>query len=96
MEWAAIHAITLISQPQFNYKRIGYLAMAQCFHETTDVIIMTTQAFKKDLTSSNQYEVGLAISCLANICTPDLARDLVSDVEALLNSSRFVFNTNMY
>lgn len=35
-----------------------------------------------------QYETGAAISCLANIVTPDLAQDLLSDVYGLMNSSR--------
>ena len=40
------------------------------------------------MTSSNIYEAGLAIDCLSNICTPDLARDLAADVVSMLNSSR--------
>jgi len=88
MEWAAFPIIQLMSQPQFQYKRIGYLAASMAFHQNTDALIMTTQQFKKDLASSDQYAAGLAITCLANIATPDLARDLVSDVVTLLNSSR--------
>lgn len=42
----------------------------------------------QDMTSSNIYEAGIAIDCLANICTPDLARDLAADVVSHLNSSR--------
>ncbi len=32
--------------------------------------------------------MGLAIQCLSNICTPDLARDLVSEIVTLLNSTK--------
>lgn len=42
----------------------------------------------QDMTSPNLYEAGLAISCLSNICTPDLARDLAADVVTMLNSAR--------
>jgi len=35
-----------------------------------------------------QYEIGAAVSCLANIVTPDLAQDLLADVYGLINSSR--------
>jgi len=44
--------------------------------------------FKKDFGDANPYVVGLAINCLANICTTDLARDLVSDIVQLMTSNR--------
>eukprot|EP01080_Neovahlkampfia_damariscottae_P011638 gene11638-4879_t len=88
MSWASFHIVEVMSSPVFSHKRVGYLAASQCFNETTDVIIMTTQLIKKDLLSSNQYEAGVAISCLSNIVTPDLAKDLVSDVVTLVNSTR--------
>lgn len=30
------------------------------------------------MTSSNIYDAGIALSCLSNICTHDLARDLAA------------------
>jgi hypothetical protein len=44
--------------------------------------------FVQDINSSNQYETGIALNALANICTPDLAQDLAADVLALLSSSK--------
>ncbi len=38
--------------------------------------------------SPNDYEVGLAANCLANIATCDLSRDVLSDVVALLQHQR--------
>lgn len=38
--------------------------------------------------SRNQYETGLAIGCLSNICTEELARDLAPDIVGLLSSTR--------
>ena len=40
------------------------------------------------MTSANVWDGGVALNCLANICTPDLARDLAADVVSLLNSAR--------
>jgi hypothetical protein len=37
------------------------------------------------VTEGLQYETGAAISCLANICTPDLANDLLSDLYGMMN-----------
>jgi AP-3 complex subunit delta-1 len=42
----------------------------------------------QDMTSSNIWESGVALNCLSNICTPDLARDLAADVVSLLSSSK--------
>lgn len=64
--------------------------VAQSFTESTDVILLTTNLFKKEFSSSsnNQYEIGMAINCLANIATKDLARDCISDLVVLMNHSR--------
>lgn len=88
MEWAAFHVVEVMADSNFQNKRIGYLAAAQCFTPNTDVIALTTNLFKKEMNSNNQFETGMALNCLSNVCTPDLARDLVSDVIALLGSSR--------
>eukprot|EP00670_Eutreptiella_braarudii_P010511 CAMPEP_0174311324 /NCGR_PEP_ID=MMETSP0810-20121108/3647_1 /TAXON_ID=73025 ORGANISM="Eutreptiella gymnastica-like, Strain CCMP1594" /NCGR_SAMPLE_ID=MMETSP0810 /ASSEMBLY_ACC=CAM_ASM_000659 /LENGTH=1186 /DNA_ID=CAMNT_0015419545 /DNA_START=23 /DNA_END=3583 /DNA_ORIENTATION=- len=88
MEWAAFHVVEVMADQNFQHKRIGYLAAAQSFTPNTDVIALTTNLFKKEMSSNNQFETGMALNCLSNVCTTDLARDLVSDVIALLASSR--------
>ena len=67
-----------------------YLSAFQSFTESTDVILLTTNLFKKEFSSAtnNQYEIGMAINCLANIATKDLARDCISDLVVLMNHSR--------
>lgn len=55
------------------------------------MILLTTNLFKKEFTNninSNQYEVGMAINCLANIATKDLARDCIGDLVSLMNHSK--------
>ena len=37
------------------------------------------------------YEIGLALSCLSNIVTPDLARDLLQDITTLMSKSRIPY-----
>lgn len=90
VSWASFAIVEVMSQPRFAHKRIGYLAANQSFNESTDVILLTTNLFKKEFTSStnNQYEMSMAINCLANIATPDLARDCISDLVILMNHSR--------
>ena len=87
-DYGAFHVIEVMADPQFNNKRTGYVAASLTFNEHTDVLPLVTALLKKDLMSNNQYEVGLALYCLASVCTPDLAKDLVSDVVNLLSNQR--------
>eukprot|EP01119_Soliformovum_irregulare_P006547 TRINITY_DN1867_c0_g1_i1.p1 TRINITY_DN1867_c0_g1~~TRINITY_DN1867_c0_g1_i1.p1 ORF type:complete len:1143 (+),score=392.91 TRINITY_DN1867_c0_g1_i1:240-3431(+) len=77
-----------MSQPKFTSKRVGYLAASQSYDDKTDVTLLATHLIRKDMTSANQFEAGVAASCLANICTPELAKDLAADVVTMLNSGR--------
>lgn len=55
------------------------------------MVLLTTNLFKKEFSNSSnisQYEVGLAINCLANIATKELARDCISDLVTLMNHQR--------
>uniref|UniRef100_A0A803MIF1 AP-3 complex subunit delta n=1 Tax=Chenopodium quinoa TaxID=63459 RepID=A0A803MIF1_CHEQI len=87
ISWAAFHVVEVISYPQFNLKRIGYLAASATFNESTEVLLLVTNQFRKDLSSSNDFEVSLAIQCLSVIGTPDLCRDLCNDLFTLLSST---------
>lgn len=89
MSWAAFHVVEVMSSSKFQFKRIGYLGASQSFTPTTPFLMLCTNLFKKDFTSKEVYESSLALSVLSNVCTPDLARDLVADVSSMLNSSRY-------
>jgi AP-3 complex subunit delta-1 len=88
MDWASFRAIEVIANSTFMHKRIGYLAASQSFSENTDVILLITNLIRKDCLSTNMYDGGIALNCLSNICTPDLARDLVPDIVSMLSSAR--------
>mmetsp|Transcript_6953 Transcript_6953/g.15124 ORF Transcript_6953/g.15124 Transcript_6953/m.15124 type:complete len:167 (-) Transcript_6953:990-1490(-) len=82
VSWAAFAIVEVMAQQKFAHRRIGYLAANQSFDEHTDVILLTTNLFKKEFTSTSShqgghYEVGIALNSLANIATRDLARDCI-------------------
>uniref|UniRef100_A0A4W6G5X8 AP-3 complex subunit delta-1 n=1 Tax=Lates calcarifer TaxID=8187 RepID=A0A4W6G5X8_LATCA len=85
VSWAAFNIVEVMSSSKFTYKRIGYLAASQCFHESTDVIMLTTNQIRKDLSSPNQYDTGVALTGLSCFVTPDLARDLANDIMTLVS-----------
>lgn len=88
MSWAAFHVVEVMSSSRFAHKRIGYHAASLSFHDATPVLLLITNQLRKDLSSTNEYEVSLALECLSRIATADLARDLTPEVFTLLSSSK--------
>ncbi|XP_056614470.1 AP-3 complex subunit delta-1 isoform X2 [Triplophysa dalaica] len=88
VSWAAFNIVEVMSSSKFTFKRIGYLAASQCFHEGTDVIMLTTNQIRKDLSSPNQYDTGVALTGLSCFVTPDLARDLANDIMTLMSHTK--------
>ncbi|XP_014674956.1 PREDICTED: LOW QUALITY PROTEIN: AP-3 complex subunit delta-1-like [Priapulus caudatus] len=88
ISWAAFNVIEVMSSPKFTFKRSGYLTAAQCFHEGTDVMMLTTNMIRKDLNSSNTYDAAVALTGLSCFLTSDLARDLANDIMTLMASTK--------
>lgn len=84
ISWASFNIIEVMASTKYCEKRIGYLTATQSFTDETDVLMLTTNMIRKDLQSSNLYDVGVALSGLACFATTDLARDLVNDVVNLV------------
>ena len=90
MSWASFPTIEVMSSPRFAHKRIGYLAASQGFTQDTEVILLTTNLLQKELRGAvgggmnGVYEAGLAINCISNIVTEDLARDLLPELTNLI------------
>ncbi|KAG8807243.1 AP-3 complex subunit delta, partial [Serendipita sp. 399] len=87
LTWANFNIIEVMSSQKYHLKTIGYLAASQSFSEHTDVLMLTTNLLKKDL-SSTPADVALALNGLSHFVTPDLARDLTQELNAMLNHSR--------
>ncbi|ODQ78080.1 hypothetical protein BABINDRAFT_163105 [Babjeviella inositovora NRRL Y-12698] len=88
MAWANFQVLEVMASAKFQQKRIGYLAAMQTFKDDTDILILATNQLKKDLSAARAPEVGLALSGVAAIVTPSLARDLVDDVVRMLSHSK--------
>ncbi|ETW86760.1 hypothetical protein HETIRDRAFT_166278 [Heterobasidion irregulare TC 32-1] len=87
MSWASFHVVEVMSSPKYHLKSVGYLGATQSFGQDTDVLMLTTNLLKKDLTS-NPSDVAVTLNGLSHIISPDLARDLSRDLVAMLNHSR--------
>ena len=76
----------LIASPRFPEKRIGYLGMLLLLSEDADVLMLSTNSLKNDLTSQNRFVAGLALCTIGNLATPDMSRDLAPEVDKHLKS----------
>ena len=95
-----IECVKLLASPRFADKRLGYLGTMLLLDENQEVLTLVTNSLQKytrcqgfsllmesDLQHSNQNIVGLALCTLGNISSPEMARDLFSEVEKLLSAS---------
>ncbi|KAF7302704.1 AP-3 complex subunit delta [Mycena chlorophos] len=87
MKWASFNVVEVMSSPRFHLKSVGYLAAVQSFDQDTDVLMLTTNLFKKDLTST-PTDIAVTLNGLSHIVTPDLGRDLTPELMTMLTHSR--------
>ncbi|KAI0271465.1 Ap3d1 protein [Gloeopeniophorella convolvens] len=87
MSWASFHVVEVMSSSKYHLKAVGYLAAIQSFGPDTDVLMLTTNLLKKDLTSSPN-DIAISLNGLSHTVTPDLARDLSHDIVTMLSHSR--------
>ncbi|XP_050376342.1 AP-3 complex subunit delta [Argentina anserina] len=90
MSFAAFHVVELLSSTRFSHKKVAYHAASHSFHDSTPVLVLITHQLRKDLASSNEFEVSLALECLSRIATVDLARDLSQQCFTLLASAKMM------
>ncbi|XP_022737832.1 AP-3 complex subunit delta-like [Durio zibethinus] len=88
MSFATFHALEVLSSPRFSHKKIAYHGISLSFHDSTPVLLLITNHLRKDLTSTNEFEVSLSLQCLSRIANVDLARDLTPEVFILLSSNK--------
>ncbi|CAD7927303.1 unnamed protein product [Amoebophrya sp. A120] len=89
--WASFAIVDCMSRcEKMSLRRPAYLAAAFCFQEKNDLGLMLINHFKKSLMSGKKTptELGIALSNLAVICTPDMGRELIQDLCSLLSSNK--------
>lgn len=82
-----VECLKLLASPRFADKRLGYLAVMLLLDENQEVLTLLTNSLDNDMQHPNTFIVGLALTCLGNIASPELARDLYNDVEKIIKTT---------
>ncbi|CAH2355265.1 AP-1 complex subunit gamma-1 [[Candida] railenensis] len=82
-----VECLKLLSSPRFADKRLGYLATMLLLDENQEVLTLLTNSLDNDMQHPNSFIVGLALCCLGNIASPELARDLYSNVDKIITTN---------
>lgn len=86
-EFGQMEVVKLIAQAEYGAKRIGYLTLAVVLDETHEVLTLAENHIKRDLVNSNSFVQAIALDVVANVAGEDMARDVLHEVETLLDSS---------
>jgi hypothetical protein len=79
--------IEVMSQGEFVLKRPAMFVISLA-PRTDPAVLLTTNIFLKNLSSLNHFEVGAALSCLASLCTVDMAPVLSGPVLNQITANR--------
>lgn len=86
-----VECLKLLVSPRFADKRLGYLAAMLLLDENQEVLTLLTNSLDNDMGHHNKFIVALALGCLGNLASPELARDLYANVEKIIDSSNSIY-----
>jgi AP-1 complex subunit gamma-1 len=87
-QFGQVETIKLVASPDYTEKRIGYMALSQLMNESSELLMMVTQAVKNDLNSTtSNFIVALGLTAIAEISTEDMCRELYTEVKKLMRST---------
>ena len=89
-EFIHMTCISLLASQNFTQKRLAYLGICMLLDEKSDILLLSSNIIKKDLSSNNKYIVAAALNTIGEIGTPDMCRDTCPEIIKCLNS------TNVY
>lgn len=86
IDFGHMEAVNLLSSNKYTEKQIGYLFISVLIGATNDLMKLVIQAIRNDLASRNPVHITLALQCVANIGSREMAEGLSVDIPKLLVS----------
>ncbi|KAJ8894951.1 hypothetical protein PR048_000258 [Dryococelus australis] len=86
IDFGHMEAVNLLSSNKYSEKQIGYLFISVLVNTNSDLIKLIIQSIKNDLASRNPVHVSLALQCIANIGSKEMAEAFGHEIPKLLVS----------
>lgn len=90
IDFGHMEAVNLLSSNKYTEKQIGYLFISVLVSESNDLMKLVIQSIKNDLSSRNPIHVNLALQCIANIGSAEMAEELGQVIPKLLVSGETI------
>uniref|UniRef100_A0A8B9HKL3 Clathrin adaptor alpha/beta/gamma-adaptin appendage Ig-like subdomain domain-containing protein n=1 Tax=Astyanax mexicanus TaxID=7994 RepID=A0A8B9HKL3_ASTMX len=84
IDFGHMEAVNLLSSNKYTEKQIGYLFISVLVNSNSDLIRLINNAIKNDLSSRNPTYMNLALHCIANVGSREMAEAFASEVPRIL------------
>ncbi|KAM8762594.1 AP-2 complex subunit alpha-2 isoform 3-T3 [Acanthopagrus schlegelii] len=84
IDFGHMEAVNLLSSNKYTEKQIGYLFISVLVNSNSDLIRLINNAIKNDLGSRNPTFMNLALHCIANVGSREMAEAFASEIPSIL------------
>ncbi|XP_075965896.1 AP-2 complex subunit alpha-2-like isoform X1 [Anarhichas minor] len=84
IDFGHMEAVNLLSSNKYTEKQIGYLFISVLVNSNSDLIRLINNGLKNDLNSRNPTFMNLALHCIANVGSREMAEAFASQIPSIL------------
>ncbi|XP_069037879.1 AP-2 complex subunit alpha-2 isoform X2 [Lepisosteus oculatus] len=84
IDFGHMEAVNLLSSNKYTEKQIGYLFISVLVNSNSELIRLINNAIKNDLSSRNPTFMNLALHCIANVGSREMAEAFAADIPRIL------------
>ncbi|XP_045872292.1 AP-2 complex subunit alpha-2 isoform X2 [Meles meles] len=84
IDFGHMEAVNLLSSNRYTEKQIGYLFISVLVNSNSELIRLINNAIKNDLASRNPTFMGLALHCIANVGSREMAEAFAGEIPKIL------------
>ncbi|XP_031755831.1 AP-2 complex subunit alpha-2 isoform X3 [Xenopus tropicalis] len=84
IDFGHMEAVNLLSSNKYTEKQIGYLFISVLVNSNSELIRLINNAIKNDLSSRNPTFMGLALHCIANVGSREMAEAFAGEIPRIL------------